>query len=121
MYYFSAGFLTPRQNDSSLDLSADDMRNSGMLRNRGILKAAAAFGGLSTPVGRSSFWHQSSLQNRTDPDAFEKLAEHIANMTMIPRCARRYYLATGELFKGLDVEGFRSLAATGKPWISSTY
>jgi hypothetical protein len=55
MYYFSAGFLTPRQNDSSLDLSADDMRNSGMLRRRGILKAAAAFGGLSTPVGRSSF------------------------------------------------------------------
>jgi len=40
MYYFSAGFLTPRKNDSSLGLSADDMRDSEMLRSRGILKAA---------------------------------------------------------------------------------
>jgi len=40
---------------------------------------------------------------------------------MIPRCALRFYLVTGStLQEGSDVDGFKSLAGTGKPWIAST-
>jgi enoyl-CoA hydratase len=31
-----------------------------------------------------------------------------------------FYLVTGKLFKRIDVDGFQSLAGTGKPWIAST-
>jgi hypothetical protein len=39
------------------------------------------------------------IQNRIDPETFEKLAKHITNMTTIPRCAPRFYLATGRTFQ----------------------
>ena len=38
------------------------------------------------------------IQNRIDPETFERLAD-ITNMTTIPRCAPRFYLATGRTFQ----------------------
>jgi enoyl-CoA hydratase len=41
-------------------------------------------------------------------------------MTTIPHCAPRFF-GQGENFsRGIDVDGFKSLAGTGKPWIAST-
>jgi hypothetical protein len=83
-------------------MSDHDMRNSEMLRRRGLSKAAAAFGGFSTPLGRSSFLALIVLASRTALilTLSKNWPKHITNMTMIPRCARRYYLATGRTFQG---------------------
>ena len=39
------------------------------------------------------------IQNRIDPETFDKLAEAITNMTTIPRCASQFYLITGRIFR----------------------
>ena len=39
------------------------------------------------------------IQNRIDPETFDKLAEAITNMTTIPRCAPQFYLVTGKIFQ----------------------
>jgi hypothetical protein len=44
--------------------------------------------------------NRPSIRNRIDPETFEKLAKPITNMTTIPRCAPRFYLATGRTFQG---------------------
>jgi enoyl-CoA hydratase len=141
-----------------------DMVNSGMIERRSILKAAAAFGGLSTlaviapavsgaaqesktpaaalpevkledvPAGPNTKLtierrgqivlmgiNRPYIQNRIDPETFEKLAEAYYQYDHDPSLRAAILFGHGENFsRGIDVEGFESLAGTGKPWIAST-
>jgi enoyl-CoA hydratase len=140
------------------------MRNSRMVERRSILKAAAAFSGLSTlavigagvpgaaqereipaaappevkledvPVGPNTKLtierrgqivligiNRPYIQNRIDPETFEKLAEAYYQYDHDPSLRAAILFGHGENFsRGIDVEGFKSLAGTGKPWIAST-
>ena len=141
-----------------------NMGNSGMVERRSLLKAAAAFGGLSTlaviapavseaaqkseipaaaspevkledvPAGPNTKLtierrgqivlfgiHRPYIQNRIDPETFEKLAEAYYQYDHDPSLRAAILFGYGENFsRGIDVEGFKSLAGTGKPWIAST-
>ena len=141
-----------------------EMGNSGMVERRTILKAAAAFGGLSTlavfapavsgsaqeseiPAAASREArledvlagpntkltierrgqivlfgiNRPYIQNRIDPETFEKLAEAYYQYDHDPSLRAAILFGHGENFsRGIDVEGFKSLAGTGKPWIAST-
>jgi enoyl-CoA hydratase len=145
-------------------LEAHDMGNSGMVERRSILKAAAAFGGLSTlaviapaipgaaqeseiPAAASAEVkledvlagpntkltierrgqivlfgiNRPYIQNRIDPETFEKLAEAYYQYDHDPSLRAAILFGHGENFsRGIDVEGFKSLAGTGKPWIASS-
>src|ERR1700691_3271097 len=60
------------------------------------------------------------IQNRIDPETFEKLAEAYYKYDHDPSLHAAILFGHGENFsRGIDVEGFRSLAGTGKPWIAS--
>ena len=140
------------------------MSHSGMVERRSILKAAAAFGGLSTlaaivpavsgavqeseipaaaspevkledvPAGPNTKLtierrgqivligiNRPYIQNRIDPETFEKLAEAYYQYDHDPSLRAAILFGHGENFsRGIDVEGFKSLAGTGKPWIAST-
>jgi enoyl-CoA hydratase/carnithine racemase len=141
-----------------------DMSNSQMVERRSILKAAAAFGGLSTlaviapaisgaaqereipataspelkledvPAGPNTKLtierrgeivligiNRPYIQNRIDPETFEKLAEAYYRYDHDPSLRAAILFGHGENFsRGIDVEGFKSLAGTGKPWTAST-
>src|SRR5580698_3860187 len=61
------------------------------------------------------------VQNRIDPETFEKLAEAYYLYDHDPSLRAAVLFGHGENFsRGIDVEGFKSLAGTGKPWIAST-
>ena len=61
------------------------------------------------------------IQNRIDPETFEKLAEAYYQYDRDPSLRAAILFGHGENFsRGIDVEGFKSLAGTGKPWIAST-
>jgi enoyl-CoA hydratase/isomerase-like protein len=61
------------------------------------------------------------IQNRIDPEAFEKLAEAYYQYDHDPSLRAAILFGHGENFsRGIDVEGFKSLAGTGKPWVAST-
>jgi len=61
------------------------------------------------------------IQNRIDPETFEKLAEAYYQYDNDPSLRAAILFGHGENFsRGIDVEGFKSLAGTGKPWIPST-
>jgi enoyl-CoA hydratase len=61
------------------------------------------------------------IQNRIDPETFEKLAEAYYQYDHDPSLRAAILFGHGENFsRGIDVEGFKSLAGTGKPWIAST-
>jgi enoyl-CoA hydratase len=61
------------------------------------------------------------IQNRIDPEAFEKLAEAYYQYDHDPSLRAAILFGHGENFsRGIDVEGFKSLAGTGKLWIAST-
>jgi hypothetical protein len=120
-------------------MSNHDMGNSGMVERRSLLKAAAAFGGLSTlaviapavsgaaqeseiPAAASPAAkledvlagpntkltterrgqivlfgiHRPYVQNRIDPETFEKLAE--AYYQYEHAASLRFYLVTGRIF-----------------------
>jgi enoyl-CoA hydratase len=140
------------------------MGNSRMVERRSVLKAAAAFGGLSTlaiitpavsgAVQESEIPTTASpevrledvltgsntkltierrgqivlfginrpyIQNRIDPETFEKLAEAYYQYDHDPSLRAAILFVHGENFsRGIDVEGFKLLAGTGKPWIAST-
>jgi enoyl-CoA hydratase len=141
-----------------------DMGNSGMVERRSLLKAAAAFGGLSTlaliapavlgateeseiPAAASPEIkledvlagpntkltierrgqivlfgiNRPYIQNRIDPETFEKLAEAYYQHGHDPSLRAAILFGHGENFsRGIDVAGFKSLAGTAKPWIAST-
>jgi enoyl-CoA hydratase len=143
---------------------AQGMGNPAMIARRSILKAAAAFGGLSTlavmapampasaqvceiPAAASPQVRRENvlagpntkltierrgqivliginrpyIQNRIDPETFEKLAEAYYQYDHDPSLRAAILFGHGENFsRGIDVEGFKSLAGTGKPWIAST-
>jgi enoyl-CoA hydratase len=138
--------------------------NSGIVGRRSILKAAAAFGGLSTldVIAPAVSWaaqeseipaaaspdakledvpagpnikltierrgqvvlfgiNRPYIQNRIDPETFEKLAEAYYQYDHDPSLRAAILFGHGENFsRGIDVEGFKALAGTGKPWIAST-
>src|SRR5260370_13089236 len=140
------------------------MGNSEVVERRSIVKAAAAFGGLSTlavtapaipgaakereipaaastevkledvlagPHTRLTIERRGQIvliginrpyiQNRIDPETFEKLAEAYYQYDHDPSLRAAILFGHGENFsRGIDVEGFKSLAGTGKPWIEST-
>ncbi|WP_433964126.1 hypothetical protein [Tunturiibacter gelidiferens] len=61
------------------------------------------------------------IQNRIDPETFEKLAEGYYKYDHDPPAAWRDSIWPRENFsRGIDVEGFKPLAGTGKPWIART-
>src|ERR1700678_3562830 len=61
------------------------------------------------------------IQNRIDPETYEKLAEAYYQYDHDPSLRAAILFGHGENFsRGIDVEGFKSLAGTGKPWIAST-
>lgn len=61
------------------------------------------------------------IQNRIDPETFEKLAEAYYQYDHDPSLRAAILFGHGENFsRGIDVAGFESLAGTGKPWIAST-
>jgi enoyl-CoA hydratase len=61
------------------------------------------------------------IQNRIDPETFEKLAEAYYQYDHDPSLRAAILFGHGENFsRGIDVEGFKLLAGTGKPWIAST-
>ena len=141
-----------------------DIGDPGMVERRSILKAAAAFGGLSTlavvaraipgsaqesespaaaspevkledvPAGPNTKVtierrgqivligiNRPYMQNRIDPETFEKLAEAYYRYDHDPSLLAAILFGHGESFsRGIDVDGFKSLAGTGKPWIAST-
>jgi hypothetical protein len=142
-----------------------EMGNSGMVERRSILKAAAAFGGVSalaviapavsgaaaqeseTPAAASPEVtledvpagpdtkvtierrdqivligiNRPYIQNRIDPQTFERLAEAYYQYDHDPSLRAAILFGHGENFsRGIDVQGFKSLAGTGKPWIAST-
>src|SRR3984885_12917537 len=139
-----------------------DMGNSGMVERRSILKAAAAFGGLSTlaliapavsgateeseiPAAASPEIkledvlagpntkltierrgqivlfgiNRPYIQNRIDPETFEKLAEAYYQYDHDPSLRVAVLFGHGENFsRGIDVNAFQALATTGRPLIS---
>jgi enoyl-CoA hydratase/carnithine racemase len=149
------GEHSPRRNDV--------MGNSGLVERRSILKAAAAFGGLSTlavvapsipgaaqeseipastsreirledlPAGPNTKLtierrgqivlfgiNRPYIQNRIDPETFDKLAEAYYRYDHDPSPRAAVLFGHGENFsRGIDVQGFKSLAGMGKPWIAS--
>src|ERR1700740_602417 len=61
------------------------------------------------------------IQNRVDPETCEKLAKAYYQYDHDPSLRAAILFGHGENFsRGIDVEGFKSLAGTGKPWIAST-
>jgi enoyl-CoA hydratase len=61
------------------------------------------------------------IQNRIDPETFEKLAEAYYQYDHDPSLRAAILFGHGENFsRGIDVEGFKSLAGTVKPWIANT-
>jgi enoyl-CoA hydratase len=61
------------------------------------------------------------IQNRIDPETFEKLAEAYYQYEHDPSLRAAVLFGHGDNFsRGIDVEGFKSLAGTGNPWIAST-
>jgi enoyl-CoA hydratase len=61
------------------------------------------------------------IQNRIDPETFEKLAEAYYRCDHDPSLRAAILFGHGEhVSRGIDVDGFKSLAGTGKPWIAST-
>jgi enoyl-CoA hydratase len=61
------------------------------------------------------------IQNRIDPETFEKVAEAYYQYDHDPSLRAAILFGHGENFsRGIDVDGFKSLAKTGKPWIAST-
>jgi enoyl-CoA hydratase/carnithine racemase len=61
------------------------------------------------------------IENRIDPETFEKLAEAYYQYDHDPSLRAAILFGHGENFsRGIDVEGFKSLAGTGEPWIAST-
>jgi enoyl-CoA hydratase len=65
--------------------------------------------------------NRAYIQNRIDPETYEKLAEAYYQYDHDPSLRAAILFGHGENFsRGIDVEGFRSLAGTGKPWIAST-
>jgi enoyl-CoA hydratase len=61
------------------------------------------------------------IQNCIDPETFEKLAEAYYQYDHDPSLRAAILFGHGENFsRGIDLEGFKSLAGTGKPWIAST-
>jgi enoyl-CoA hydratase len=61
------------------------------------------------------------IQNRIDPETYGKLAEAYYQYDHDPSLRAAILFGHGENFsRGIDVEGFKSLAGTGKPWIAST-
>jgi enoyl-CoA hydratase len=61
------------------------------------------------------------IQNRIDPETFEKLAEAYYQYDHDPSLRAAILFGYGENFsRGIDVEGFKLLAGTGKPWIANT-
>ena len=65
--------------------------------------------------------NRAYIQNRIDPETFEKLAEAYYQYDHDPSLRAAILFGRGENFsRGIDVEGFKSLAGTGKPWIAST-
>jgi enoyl-CoA hydratase len=136
----------------------------GMVERRSILKAAAAFGGLSalaviaptvsgaaqeseistaaspkvkledvpaTPNTKVTVERRGQIvliginrpyiQNRIDPETYEKLAEAYYQYDHDLWLRAAILFGHGENFsRGIDVDGFKSLAGTGKPWIAST-
>src|SRR6202167_500067 len=61
------------------------------------------------------------IQNRIDPETFEKLAEAYYQYDHDPSLRAAILFGHGENFsRGIDVEGFKPLAGTGKRWIAST-
>ena len=153
-----------RNHPAALSEGTHDMGNSGMVERRSILKAAAAFGGLSTlaviapaisaaaqeseipaaaspevkledvPAGPNIKLtierrgqivllgiNRPYIQNRIDPETFEQLAEAYYQYDHDPSLRAAILFGHGENFsRGIDVDGFKSLAGTGKPWIAST-
>ena len=141
-----------------------DIANPQMVERRSVLKAAAAFGGLSTvaviapaiagavqeseipeaaapevkledvPGGENTKLtiarrgrivligiNRPYIQNRIDPETFEKLAEAYYQYDHDPSLRAAILFGHGKNFsRDIDVEGFKSLAGTGKPWIAST-
>jgi enoyl-CoA hydratase len=65
--------------------------------------------------------NRTYIQNRIDPETFEKLAEAYYQYDHDPSLRAAILFGHGENFsRGIDVEGFKSLAGTGKPWIASS-
>jgi enoyl-CoA hydratase len=65
--------------------------------------------------------HRPYIENRIDPETFEKLAEAYYQYDRDSSLRAAILFGHGENFsRGIDVEGFKSLAGTGKPWIAST-
>lgn len=65
--------------------------------------------------------NRPDVQNRIDPETFEQLAEAYYRYDSDPSLRAAVLFGHGENFsRGIDVEGFASLAGTGKPWIAST-
>ena len=61
------------------------------------------------------------IPNRIDPETYEKLAEAYYQYDHDPSLRAAILFGHGENFsRGIDVEGFKSVAGTGKPWIAST-
>ena len=61
------------------------------------------------------------IQNRVDPETFEKLAAGYYQYDHDPSLRAAILFGHEENFsRGIDVEGFESLAGTGKPWIANT-
>src|SRR5580704_6393889 len=61
------------------------------------------------------------IQNRVDPETFETLAEAYYQFDHDPSLRAAILFGHGENFSlGIDVDGFKSLVSTGKPWIAST-
>src|ERR1700723_599592 len=61
------------------------------------------------------------IQNRLDPEAFVGLSKAYYQYDHDPSLRAAVLFGHGENFsRGIDVEGFSSLAGTGKPWIAST-
>jgi len=61
------------------------------------------------------------IQNRIDPETFEKVAEAYYRYDHDPSLRAAILFGHGEHFsRGIDVDGFKSLAGMGKPWIAST-
>ncbi|MFZ1031764.1 MAG: enoyl-CoA hydratase-related protein [Candidatus Acidiferrales bacterium] len=101
---------TPRQTDSSAVTLQDMPFSSGAkltIERRGQI----VLFGINRPY----------IQNRIDPETFEKLAEAYYQYDHDPSLRAAILFGYGENFsRGIDVEGFKSLAGTGKPWIAST-
>jgi enoyl-CoA hydratase len=100
----------PRQTDTRATTLQDVPLNSGVkltIERRGQI----VLFGINRPY----------IQNRIDPETFEKLAEAYYQYDHDLSLRAAILFGHGENFsRGIDVEGFESLAGTGKPWIAST-